>query len=118
MSENRGPGALTGATGADQNAAGQQPDLSTKLEITAPPPDNRTGEQRPDGPPPNGATPTPFNADAEIRRLAALPQEEYERERKAAAKRLGYRINKLDEFVVAVRKEPRSTAAIKADTPV
>ena len=30
MSEKRGPGALTGAIGADQDAAGQQLDLSTK----------------------------------------------------------------------------------------
>lgn len=39
------PVAPASATGADHDAAGQQPDLYTKSSATAPPPDARTGKQ-------------------------------------------------------------------------
>lgn len=58
---------------------------------------------------------------AEIARLAALSQLDYERERKAAAKRLGLRASVLDEVVAAKRpkEEPANgrTISLRRDTP-
>lgn len=44
MTKKKDPGALAGATGADQDAAGQQPDLFTKSEIAAPLPSDAISE--------------------------------------------------------------------------
>ncbi len=49
------------------------------------------------------ATPQRESDEATLQRLAALPRLEYERERKAAAKSLGYRTTILDKLVNALR---------------
>lgn len=57
-------------------------------------------------------SPTPVDdASAEVARLATLPVAEYERERKAAAHRLGYRLAVLDKLV----KEARAAGIPIAD---
>jgi putative DNA primase/helicase len=104
MASEKDPGALAGALEADRNVAGRQPDL-----FTISPERTRAAAQKPDGVAPNGAPAKPEYgaADAaEIAKLAALPLAEYERERKPAAKRLGYRLASLDRAVEAARSGP------------
>lgn len=51
------------------------------------------------------------DATAEIKRLAGLPRLQYDREREAAAKRLGCRTSTLDSLVAERRGEPGSTVS-------
>lgn len=61
-------------------------------------------EEEPDSQP---ATPPQELDDAILQRLATLPRSAYERERKAAAKTLGYRTSTLDKLVDALRPKSR-----------
>ena len=51
----------------------------------------------------------PLNDEAELQRLAKLPPLDYDREREAAAKRLGCRVGTLDAAVQARRPTPEAT---------
>jgi putative DNA primase/helicase len=105
MSSEKDPGALAGAAGADQGAAGQQLDSSTTSDIEAPLTSAATSG--------NGAAPPSANGErlpdrraedaAQITRLAALPLLDYEREREPAADRLGCRVSILDQLVERAR---------------
>jgi hypothetical protein len=107
MSEKDNPGVLAGATGADQDAAGQHSDVFIKSEIAAPTADEASGENRTNGAAPDGsASPTPDHRTedtAKIARLAVLPVLDYARERKRAAKALGCPVALLDRLVETAR---------------
>lgn len=84
--------------------AGHSVDELKALAVVAPPP---ADERQPDdGTPPLADNQSQSNDDAEIARLAALSPLAYDRERAAAAKRLGIRGETLDKLVKAGRGEP------------
>src|SRR4051812_44930901 len=122
MAKERSPGALAGVTGADQDAAGQQLDQFTKSEIAAPSGRRSTGKKRrPSAPTTGKTTPEERHDDAaEIRRLAALPALQYDREREPAAERLGIRVSTLDNEVEAARQRerPSDTEGFGKDAPI
>lgn len=102
MSKKRDPGTLAGATGADQDAAGQQLDSYIGSETTAPSPDDTDQAALKD------VLSTPdhsVNDAVEIARLAALPLLKYDREREPAADRLGCRVTILDGLVADARSK-------------
>jgi hypothetical protein len=121
MSRERDPGLPAGATGADQNAAGQPPDLFIKPGITTLSPDDTTGAKEAITPP-DGASATPDRGvaddDAEIARLATLPLLDYERQRETVAEKLGCRIAILDGMVEGARALARAAADGAASEPV
>lgn len=94
--------------------AGHSIDELKRLAADAPPPgpppapaDERQpadGEASP--PPPDADASGHADDDAEIERLAALNPIQYDRQRKATAKRLGIRPETLDKLVKAARGEP------------
>jgi putative DNA primase/helicase len=98
MSGKKGPNAVAGASGADQDAAGQQLDLF-KSQAAAPSSPDKTGKRRVTTRN-NGEAPRSRSDDAaEIARLAALPLLQYARERKPAATRLGCPVGLIDRLV-------------------
>jgi hypothetical protein len=105
MQNKEDPGARAGATGADQDIAEQRHTQSIKLSTEALPATGTTGDESGDRLPRNDPEPVPDGgaSGAEIHRLAALSLDEYERERKPAAKRLRYRVSSLDRLVEAAR---------------
>ena len=82
--------------------AGHSVDELKALAAEAPAPGPADELQPADGTPP----PPPADDDAEIKRLAVLSLIEYDRQRKAAAMRLGIRPETLDRAVKAARGEP------------
>jgi len=107
MPEKDDPGAPASAHGADQDAAEQQLDPYSKSEIAGRSPDGAIGANGQGAVVPIDAksiTRDPLDGDAEIKRLAAMPELLYEQERTSAARRLGVRVASLDEFVRQMRK--------------
>ncbi|ANY76816.1 hypothetical protein BB934_00100 [Microvirga ossetica] len=82
----------------------------------APSPDEilkQYGDPVADEPPPGAASGEFEQAAQVIERLASLPPLEYERERKAAAKRLGLPVAALDRFVKAEQRKRRKGAGAR-----
>jgi len=90
--------------------AGHSIDELKALAADAPPPRPADEAQSADGeaspPPPDADASGHADDDAEIERLAALNPIQYDRQRTAAAKRLGIRGETLDKQVKAARGEP------------
>jgi len=104
MSEKDNPGAPASAHGADQNAAEQQLDPNTKSEIAAPLSDGANGGGVGAPVDARSITPDPLDGEAEIKRLAAMGELDYQQARRSAAKHLGVRVTSLDELVGRGRK--------------
>jgi hypothetical protein len=111
MSEKDSPGAPASAHGADQDAAGQQPDPYAKSEIAAPDSDDGAGAREQGAVAPTAAR--SITTGAEIKRLAAMRELDYRQERRSAAKRLGIVLSSLDQLV---REERQSSVAAKPES--
>jgi hypothetical protein len=112
MTKKKDPGALAGATGADHDAAGQEPDLFIKSEIAASAVDEASGENRRNGaarhspasePEDDPAQASTLDREEEARGhplpwLANLSPAEYEFSRRRLARERGWRVAFLDRL--------------------